>query len=198
MTSPFSRKAQSQFLRWRKSGAPDDLALVLLAIRPNLAAFVSRQFRNQQWSVANTFTDLFQELQGKAVAHEWKADEFPKLENLAAKAQVVIRNDILDRMRRRSVLSPGTLEGVLDVFVRSRHQPDADCEERETATLVRTAIDSLADDWRTALRMKYLDGYSNVAIARMLDLPTEDAARMLVVRARKALGKVLALEQDSI
>jgi DNA-directed RNA polymerase specialized sigma24 family protein len=70
-------------------------------------------------------------------------------------------------------------------------------EARETAAIVRLSVDSLEPDWRDAIRMKYLDGYTNDAVARVLDR-SPDAVRMLILRARRALADLLATEQGTV
>ena len=139
-------------------------------------------------SLAQTVSDAYQELQQKALAQRWPAVEYPQLENLARKALVLLRHHILDRARRGKHRVP--LDEALSTYADSR-QPSEDFEARETAALVQMAVDSLEPDWRDAVRMKYLEGYSNEAIARVLGKPSNDAVRMLLVRARSALAELL-------
>ena len=184
----FPKRALVLFEEWKRADSPPALAAVLAEMQDTLTERIQRQIRDLQWSLAQTVSDAYQELQQKALAQRWPAVEYPQLENLARKALVLLRHHILDRARRGKHRVP--LDEALSTYADSR-QPSEDFEARETAALVQMAVDSLEPDWRDAVRMKYLEGYSNEAIARVLGKPSNDAVRMLLVRARSALAELL-------
>lgn len=57
----------------------------------------------------------------------------------------------------------------------------------EGKRLVRSAVESLPERWRRAIEYAYFDGHSFREAAKRLGLPSEDAARMLLRRAERAL-----------
>jgi RNA polymerase sigma-70 factor (ECF subfamily) len=57
----------------------------------------------------------------------------------------------------------------------------------ERKPLVRGAVESLPERWRRAIEYAYYDGLSFREAAKRLGLPSEDAARMLLRRAERAL-----------
>lgn len=61
----------------------------------------------------------------------------------------------------------------------------------ETQDRVRGAIDRLPDEHAIPLRLFDIEGLSHKEVAERLSLPSADAARMRVQRAREALRKIL-------
>src|SRR5262245_44216714 len=61
----------------------------------------------------------------------------------------------------------------------------------ETQDRIRRAIDRLPEEHAVPLRLFDLEGLSHKQVAERLRLPSEDAARMRVQRARAALRKIL-------
>jgi len=186
----FSKRAYAEFAIWRESNSPEALARVLCAIQDELSSSIDRQLHGGRWSCAQTISDAYQELQRKALEHGWDASEYPRLENLANKAFVCLLNYITDRLRARANTSRRPLDDVLFTLTHDRGPVD-DAISRDTAAFVDFVIGTLRPDWREALRMKYQTGYSDAAIARVLEKPSEDAVRMLLVRARKELASRL-------
>jgi RNA polymerase sigma factor (sigma-70 family) len=193
-TFRFTKRSQSLFDEWVQSNTASTLAALLAEMQDTLGSHINGYFRGLKWSLAQTFSDAFQDLQGKALAARWQAASFPRIGSLAAYALVIIRHHIIDRARRLRPVE--SLEAALNVYADCR-QPSDSLEARETAAIVRLSVDSLEPDWRDAIRMKYLDGYTNDAVARVLDR-SPDAVRMLILRARRALADLLATEQGTV
>jgi RNA polymerase sigma-70 factor (ECF subfamily) len=103
----------------------------------------------------------------------------------------IARNNIRLEMRRRAG-RPGvdgdirSCVGTID----SEPLPDEVLEQKETAAVVRTALDGLASKEQAVLRAKYIEGLSARDIGRRLGI-TEKAVHSLLYRARISLRREL-------
>ncbi|MGH7149793.1 MAG: RNA polymerase sigma factor [Planctomycetota bacterium] len=66
----------------------------------------------------------------------------------------------------------------------------------ETQVRVREALGRLPEEHATPLRLHFLEGLSMKEVAEKLSLPSADAARMRIQRARLAMRKVLEGTQE--
>lgn len=88
----------------------------------------------------------------------------------------------------------GDIAGYLEA-IDSEPLPDEVLEKKETALIVRRAMDELENKERDVLRGKYIDDLSARAIARKMQM-TERAVHSLLYRARNSLRKKLQGHKD--
>ncbi len=98
------------------------------------------------------------------------------------------------RRRKKEIANPDLLEAATD----SRQTGLEGLANQETLEAVRSAIEELPDNYRTALQMHYFDKQRGRAIGAELGV-SEGAVHMILLRARKALAeklKAFAPEND--
>ena len=71
-------------------------------------------------------------------------------------------------------------------MIDSEPLPDEILEQKETADIVRSALNKLENKEQAALKAKYIDGLSAEKIARQIGI-TEKAVHSLLYRARNSL-----------
>jgi RNA polymerase sigma-70 factor (ECF subfamily) len=103
----------------------------------------------------------------------------------------IARNNIRLEMRKRASRSSvdGDISGYIET-IDSEPLPDEVLEQKETAAVVRTALDRLASKEQAVLRAKYIEGLSARDIGRRLGV-TEKAVHSLLYRARISLRREL-------
>ena len=94
-----------------------------------------------------------------------------------------IRLEIRRRARRPSV--NGDISGYIET-IDAEPLPDEILEQKETADIVRTALNRLQTKERAVLRAKYIEGLTAGKIARQMSI-TEKAVHSLLYRARISL-----------
>lgn len=92
----------------------------------------------------------------------------------------------LARRRRKEVADNDLLEGAKD----RRLTGMGELEHVERIEAVRTAVEELPENYRTALMMHYFDGARGRAIGEAIGC-SEGAVHMILLRARKALAQKL-------
>jgi len=105
-----------------------------------------------------------------------------------------VRNEAIDRIRRAGRLQP------LDDGERLRQLPDE--SPRAESSLIREAqiqavvraLEALDDRERLALRMKYYDGMTDAAIAKLFGM-SRSGVRKVIDRARQHVGERLRKEE---
>ena len=99
----------------------------------------------------------------------------------------IARNNFASEMRRRAARPSmdGDIAGYLEA-IDSEPLPDEVLEKKETAQLVRRAMNELESKERDVLRGKYIDDLSARAIAQKMEM-TEKAVHSLLYRARNSL-----------
>jgi RNA polymerase sigma-70 factor (ECF subfamily) len=104
----------------------------------------------------------------------------------------IARNNMALEMRRRAARPSmdGDIAAYLEV-IDSEPLPDEVLEKKETALIVRRAMDELESKERNVLRGKYIEDLSARAIARKMQI-TQKAVHSLLYRARNSLRKKLA------
>ncbi|MHC4644802.1 MAG: RNA polymerase sigma factor [Planctomycetota bacterium] len=103
----------------------------------------------------------------------------------------IARNVVRLEMRKRASLP--SLDGDISSYVEvidTEPLPDQIVEQKETAVLVRTALDRLQTKEQTVLKAKYIEGLSANEIARQMDI-TVKAVHSLLYRARISLREEL-------
>jgi len=103
----------------------------------------------------------------------------------------IARNNIRLEMRRRA--SRGGVDGDISSYLEaidSKPLPDEVLEQKETAAVVRAALDRLESKEQTVLRAKYIESLSAQEIARQMGI-TEKAVHSLLYRARISLRREL-------
>jgi RNA polymerase sigma-70 factor (ECF subfamily) len=98
-----------------------------------------------------------------------------------------IRLEIRKRASRPSV--DGDISGYMET-IDKEPLPDEVLEQKETAAVVKAALDSLASKEQAVLRAKYIEGLSARDIGRRLGV-TEKAVHSLLYRARISLRREL-------
>jgi RNA polymerase sigma-70 factor (ECF subfamily) len=103
----------------------------------------------------------------------------------------IARNNFASEMRQRAARPSmdGDIAGYLEA-IDSEPLPDEVLEKKETARIVRRAMDELESKERDVLRGKYIDDLSARAIAQKMEM-TEKAVHSLLYRARNSLRKKL-------
>jgi len=103
----------------------------------------------------------------------------------------IARNNFASEMRRRAARPSmdGDIAGYLEA-IDSEPLPDEVLEKKETALLVRRAMNELETKERDVLMGKYIEDLSARAIARKMQM-TEKAVHSLLYRARNSLRKKL-------
>ena len=104
----------------------------------------------------------------------------------------IARNNMALEMRRRAVrpCMDGDIAGYLET-IDSEPLPDEVLEKKETALIVRRAMNELENKERDVLRGKYIEDLSARTIGRKMGI-TEKAVHSLLYRARNSLRKKLA------
>lgn len=102
--------------------------------------------------------------------------------------------------RRRRTVNLHSLDGAAQQSLADRGaRPGARLEQQETASHVQAALQALAEEYRTVLVMREIDGCDYEMIAKVLDLPI-GTVRSRLHRARtqmrELLREVLELEKD--
>jgi RNA polymerase sigma-70 factor (ECF subfamily) len=105
----------------------------------------------------------------------------------------VVVNRALDTKRRKT---PETLPEGYDA-VDTRPIADVVAEQDMQVTQLMKALDELPDRQQTALKLSYLDGYSNIEAAEIMALNIK-AFESLLVRARAKMRDVLKAEKDNM
>ena len=103
----------------------------------------------------------------------------------------IARNNIRLEMRRRA--SRGGVDGDISSYLEaidSKPLPDEVLEQKETAAVVRAALNRLESKEQAVLRAKYIEGLSAHKIARQMGI-TEKAVHSLLYRARISLRREL-------
>jgi RNA polymerase sigma-70 factor, ECF subfamily len=110
-------------------------------------------------------------------------------------------NAALSRLRSRRRRPEDSLDDLLPRFLPNGHHVDhfaswtepADVAigRKETAAIVRSAIDSLPETFRTVLMLRDIEGLSSEEAASMLNI-TPNAVKLRLHRARLALRTLLA------
>lgn len=103
----------------------------------------------------------------------------------------IARNNIRLEMRRRA--SRHGVDGDISSYLEaidSKPLPDEVLEQKETAAVVRAALDRLESKEQTVLRAKYIESLSAQEIARQMGI-TEKAVHSLLYRARISLRQRL-------
>jgi len=103
----------------------------------------------------------------------------------------IARNNFASEMRQRAARPSmdGDIAGYLEV-IDSEPLPDEVLEKKETARIVRRAMDDLESKERDVLRGKYIEDLSARTIAQKMEM-TEKAVHSLLYRARNSLRKKL-------
>jgi RNA polymerase sigma-70 factor (ECF subfamily) len=103
----------------------------------------------------------------------------------------IARNNMALEMRRRAARPSmdGDIAGYLEV-IDSEPLPDEVLEKKETALIVRRAMDELESKERDVLRAKYIEDLSARAIAQKMQM-TQKAVHSLLYRARNSLRNKL-------
>jgi len=103
----------------------------------------------------------------------------------------IARNNFASEMRRRASRPSmdGDIAGYLEA-IDSEPLPDEVLEKKETALIVRTAMDKLETKERDVLRGKYIEDLSARAIAKKMQM-SEKAVHSLLYRARNSLRNKL-------
>lgn len=98
-------------------------------------------------------------------------------------------HELRSKVRRRAVMSEGSLDDLLDIATDGRTH-DAEFQERETHQRLALAIDSLPDDAREVVTLFYREGRSVKQVADLLGM-REDAVKQRLARARNRLRESL-------
>ncbi len=99
----------------------------------------------------------------------------------------IARNNIRLEIRRRA--SRPSVDGDISTYVEtidSEPLPDEVLEQKETAAIVRAALERLESKEQAALKAKYIEGLSAQQIAQQMGI-TEKAVHSLLYRARISL-----------
>lgn len=99
----------------------------------------------------------------------------------------IARNNIRLEIRKRA--SRPSVDGDISTYIEvidSEPLPDEILEQKETADIVRLALNRLESKEQTVLRAKYIEGLSAEEIARQIGI-TEKAVHSLLYRARNSL-----------
>ncbi len=102
----------------------------------------------------------------------------------------IARNKTIDFIRKKklkkilfSALPPYFIEGLKTIFI------DDELEKKELSRKIKKTLETLPNDYRFVLRLKYMDGEKVNSIAEKLSLGFK-ATESLLFRARKAFIKI--------
>ena len=99
----------------------------------------------------------------------------------------IVANAAIDRRRRRTV----RVARVLDDTVAGDHPlPDAEAERRALGERLRAALDELPEQYRAALVLFDVEGYSQAEIAQILGM-APGTVRSAVFHARRRLRRLM-------
>jgi RNA polymerase sigma-70 factor (ECF subfamily) len=142
---------------------------------------------------------LAEELVQKTVfdAVKGRASHDPARGNFDNWFMAIARNNFASEMRQRAARPSmdGDIAGYLEA-IDSEPLPDEVLEKKETAHIVRAAMDKLESKEQDVLRGKYIDDLSARAIAQKMQI-TEKAVHSLLYRARNSLRKKLKDKRTS-
>jgi RNA polymerase sigma factor (sigma-70 family) len=188
---------------WQATADPEQLALLVVAVRPMVQAVASRVLRSLRIADRSAVDDVVslvldhlrrlpRGLEGERPVAIFRGDE-PGTDTGTAFIRILARNRALDvarsrgRRARRSVPFSAAIDDVREALV-TRRAAAALVAEAETHDRLAAAIDRLEPQLRTVVQM-LLDGKSHVVIAHVLGVCEGTVSR---VRSR-ALAKLRAL-----
>lgn len=105
----------------------------------------------------------------------------------------VVVNRCLDELRKKK---PEALPEGYDA-VDERPDAQADMESESNKTVLMAALNRLSERQKSALSLSYLDGYSNLEAAEIMDLNLK-AYESLLVRARAKMREELKAEKADL
>jgi RNA polymerase sigma-70 factor (ECF subfamily) len=167
-----------------------DEQLVLSTRKGNRAAFETLVHRHQNAVYAQMLGRTADPERSQELTQEAFITAYTTIANLekpgSFKSWVIGIGLNLARRRRREVADVDLLEGARD----KRKTGMVELEHVERIEAVRTAVQDLPENYRTALMMHYFDGARGKAIGDVIGC-SEGAVHMILLRARKALAEKL-------
>jgi len=180
---------------------------------------VAEQFNQQSWpGISNGDADVWREFLSREIPQLYGT--FMKRWPNPSLAEELVQKTVYDAVRGRSTFNPakgspeewifGIARNNIRLEIRKRASrpsvdgdissyleaidtkplPDEVLERKETAAVVRTALNRLATNEQAALRGKYIEGLPAQKIAEQMSI-TEKAVHSLLYRARISLRQEL-------
>jgi RNA polymerase sigma-70 factor (ECF subfamily) len=120
--------------------------------------------------------------------------EWPQWNNIPAYCMTATRNNCLDRLRRRRIL---TIEPEKAARISSPEKdPYEQVTNKEIIQRIRRCMDTLPANQQQVIRLREMEGFSYNEIAEVLDM-TLDQVKINLFRGRNAIRKTIAKEEDT-
>lgn len=110
---------------------------------------------------------------------------------------IIVKNKAIDRFRREKRTEQQPLEEYEYTLADEESDPGDIVIGRQGYERLVAAIGSLGDKYQSALELKYIHGYSNSEIARILDIEPK-TVNMRLYRAKGKLREILAKEGEGL
>ncbi|HXG95281.1 MAG TPA: RNA polymerase sigma factor [Blastocatellia bacterium] len=182
------------------NAAPDeDVVRLILAGQTSLFEILMRRYNQRLFRVARSILkvddeaeDVMQDAYVRAYTH---LDQFDGRAKFATWLTKIAVHEALARLRnrRRMVEFDALLESGEDVMkLTSKEQsPEQQVMTRTMSMVLESAIDSLADAYRSVFMLRDVEGLSTAETAECLDI-SEEAVKVRLHRARLMLRKTIA------
>lgn len=191
VTSPDSAHDETALVARLQSGDEAAFETLVREYGPRMLAVIRRYLKNDEEA-----QDALQE----ALLSVYRGiHRFEGQAQLATWLHRIAANAALMRLRRRRI-DETSIDNLLPKFLEDGHQahknpawnrtPSSALEERETAALVRRAIDDLPEHFRAILLLRDIEERSTEETAQLLDLSI-GAVKTRLHRARQALRAML-------
>jgi len=177
-------ESNQQDWAWISAGDADKWREFLSRVIPRLYGMFMKRWPNPALAEELVQKTVFDAVRGRGSYEPTKGSGEEWIFGIA-------RNNIRLEMRKRA--SRPSVDGDIRSYVEmidSEPLPDEVLEQKETAAVVRTALDRLTSKEQAVLRAKYIEGLSASDIGRRLGI-TEKAVHSLLYRARISLRREL-------
>lgn len=110
---------------------------------------------------------------------------------------IIVKNKAIDRFRREKHTEQHPLDDYEYTLADDDGEPGDIVIGRQGYERLIAAIGSLGDKYTSVLELKYIHGYSNSEVARILDIEPK-AVNMRLYRAKGRLREILAKEGEGL
>lgn len=130
--------------------------------------------------------EIAEELANEVFLEIWQsAQRFKGQSSAATYCLAIARNKALSHMRRKKEAPMD--EGVAEQLVDDDDTPEISTQKRDKATVLRDAINSLSEEFRTVIDLSYYHELSIAEIGDVLSIP-KDTVKTRLFRARTKLA----------
>ena len=120
--------------------------------------------------------------------------EWPQWNNIPAYCMTATRNNCLDRLRRRRIVSvePEKASRISS----ADNDPYEQVTHKEMIQRIRRCMDTLPPNQQQVIRLREMEGFSYNEIAEVLDMTLEQV-KINLFRGRNAIKKTITKEEDA-